>query len=110
MDGARTTERRRGQVWGEQEARQALAELARSGESLADFARRRGISVQRVYYWKKRVAAAAAPSFVVVPVTAAATRQIEIVADGVTIRVREDLDTERLAEVIDLLVRRGRRC
>jgi transposase-like protein len=111
MDGSRTTDgRRRWQVWGEGEAREALAELSRSGESVAEFARRRGVSAQRVYYWKKRVADALVPAFVAVPVTAPRAGQIEIMAEGVTIRVREDLDSERLADILDAVARRHRGC
>jgi len=112
MDGERTTDgRRRWRVWDEHEAREALAELSRSGESIAEFTRRRRISAQRVYYWKKRLAESGAPAFVAVPVApAGGVGQIEIVAEGVTIRVREELDLERLAEIIEIVARRGRGC
>jgi hypothetical protein len=51
----RTAEKRGGwHQWTEDEARSALAELARSGESVAAFAGSRGFSTQRVRYWKKR--------------------------------------------------------
>ena len=102
--------RRQWEVWGEPEAREALSELADSGESIAEFARRRGVSAQRIYYWKKRIAQTAAPAFVAVPLTATRAGQIEISADGVTLRVREDLDSERLADILDVVARRGRGC
>jgi len=111
MDRTRTADgRRRWEVWGEPEAREALAELAESGESIAQFARRRGVSAQRIYYWKKRIAETASPAFVAVPLTTATAGQIEIAADGVTIRVREDLDAERLADILDAVARHGRGC
>src|SRR4029077_1593585 len=111
MDETRTADgRRRWQVWGELEARQALAELSRSGESILEFARRRGISAQRVYYWKKRIAERAAPTFVAVPVAGGQAGQIEIIAHGVTIHVREDLGVERLAEIVEVLAQRSRGC
>src|ERR1700736_3993543 len=84
--------------WTEDEARAALAELARSGESMAEFARSRGFSTQRVRYWRKRLGAIrAVAAFVPVrlPVaapTTVAAAAIEIVSGGVTVRVREDLD------------------
>ena len=110
MDEARTTDRRRRwQVWDEREAREVL-ELSRSGESITEFARRRGISVQRIYYWKKRVAATVVPAFVAVSLPSVRVGQIEIAADGVTIRVREDLARERLADIVDMVARRGRGC
>lgn len=95
--------------WDEGEARQALAELSRSGESVAEFAERRGFSAQRIYYWKKRIAEGV-PAFVAVPVAPVSAAKIEIVADGITIRVREDLSPERLTHIIDILGRRNRGC
>jgi len=106
--GERRTED--GQWWDEAEARRSLGELARTGESIAQFARRRGISAQRVYYWKKRLAETRAPAFVAVPLGLARDGQIEIIVDGVTIRVREDLDLERLAEIVEVAARRHRGC
>lgn len=96
--------------WDEGEAREALAELSRSGESVAEFAQRRGFSAQRIYYWKKRIAEGGVPAFVAVPVAPASVAKIEIVADGITIRVREDLAPERLTHIIDILSRRNRGC
>jgi transposase-like protein len=110
MGEGRTADGRGSWAWGEGEARRALAELARSGESVAQFARGRGMSAQRVYYWKKRLAATQPPAFVAVPVVPAHARQIEIIADSVTIRVREDVDLERLAEILEVAARRGRGC
>ena len=76
--------------WTEQEARDALDKLARSGESVASFARRAGVSAQRIAYWKKRLSPPAPTEFVAValPATTAAT-WIEIAAAGVVVRVRE---------------------
>ena len=110
MGEGRTGDGRGSPTWGEPEARRSLAELARSGESVAEFARRRGISAQRVYYWKRRVGETRPPAFVAVPLAPARVGQIEIVADGVTIRVREDLDLERLAEILEVAARRSRGC
>ena len=102
--------------WTEDEARAALMELARSGESAAEFARSRGFSTQRIYYWKKRLAATSAvPAFVPVrlPVVASSTiapATIEIVSSGVTVRVREDLDVEHVARIVEALAGRAREC
>jgi transposase-like protein len=96
--------------WDEGEAREALAEQQRSGESITAFAQRRGFSAQRIYYWKKRIAGGAVPAFVAVPVAPASAAKIEIVADGVTIRIREDVAPERLAQIVDVLGRRSRVC
>jgi transposase-like protein len=65
-----------GQQWTEREAREALAELQDRGESVAAFAQRPGMSVQRVYYWRRRLRETAAPAFVAMPLTAVASDQI----------------------------------
>jgi transposase-like protein len=110
MDRQRTADgRRRWRQWGEQEARDALSELARSGEGVARFARRKGISEQRLYYWRKRIGQTHAPAFVAVPLPASIP-QVEIATEAVTVRVREDLDLEHLAALIEVVVRRGRGC
>jgi hypothetical protein len=92
---------RRSEAWDESEARRSLGELARSGESIAQFARRRRVSAQRVSYWKKRLAESRTQPFVAVPLAPARVGQIEIVAYAVTIRVREDLDLERTLNEVD---------
>jgi len=42
--------------WTEGEAREMLAALERSGETVAAFAAARGLDPQRIYYWRRRVA------------------------------------------------------
>ena len=104
-----TAGRGRWTQWGEAEARVALGELAASGESGVQFARRRGFSSQRLRYWKKRLGAAAAPaSFVAVrlPSSSRELDTIEIRVDGVAVHVREDLD---VAHVARLVAARGKR-
>ena len=103
-------DRRQWQQWTEQDAREALAELTRTGESIAEFARRRGVSGERVRYWRKRLGNGA-PVFVAVPV--GSDRQgprIEITTTAVTLRVREDVDLEHLAALIEVVARHGRGC
>ena len=103
-------DRRGWRQWTEQDAREALAELAHTGESVAGFARRRGVSCERVRYWRKRLADGA-PAFVAVPV--GSDRQgprIEITTAAVTLRVREDVDLEHLAALVDVVARHGRGC
>ena len=84
--GAQTTGRHGGLPrWTEDEARSALTELAQSGQSMAEFARRRGFSTARIRYWKERLGVTAAiPGFVPVSLPmATGTRvgpTIEIVA------------------------------
>lgn len=104
--GARTPGGGDGRQWTEDEGRAALAELWSSGETMLQFARRRGISVGRLTYWKKRLGKAEPPAaFVEVSVAASSHRQIEIARDGVVVRVREDLDIEHLAHIVEVLGR-----
>jgi hypothetical protein len=42
--------------------------------------------------------------------TRSAEPRIEIVIDGVVLRVREELDPGKLVELVDALARRPRRC
>lgn len=55
MVRARTTSRAR-ERWDEDEARRALDECERSGKSVHAFASEHGITAQRLYYWRKRLA------------------------------------------------------
>ena len=105
------------QRWGVREAREALAELAESGESTAAFARRKGVSTQRVAYWKKRLGIAQRPAFVAVAIPSPSSGQsdsaqsdtIEIAVDGIVVRLREDVDPDRVARLVEAL-RRAREC
>ena len=115
-DESRTADgRRRWQSWSEQDARAALDELARSGVSVSKFAQARGVSVQRIFYWKKRLAETGSTSFVPVTLSTPAVSpakgsQIEIVAGPLTLRVREDLDVGHLARLVEVLTRRSTGC
>ncbi len=87
--------------WTEPEARAVLAEFAQSGESLASFARGRGVSTNRIRYWRKRLGETAlVPSFVQVRLPAAHTEmggeRVEIVLDDVTVRIREEVNRRQL--------------
>ncbi|MGO9838672.1 MAG: IS66 family insertion sequence element accessory protein TnpA [Polyangiaceae bacterium] len=105
--------RRRWRHWTEEQARAALVELAQSGVSVAKFAEIKGVSVQRLAYWRKRLRAEAPTRFVPVDVSTAtrsAEPRIEIVVDGVVLRVREELDADKVVDLVDALARRPRRC
>jgi transposase-like protein len=107
--------RRRWRQWTEAEARAALAELAESGESLASFARRKGVSSNRLLYWRQRVGeTVVAPSFVRVRLPAARPpsdgERVEIVVDDVAVRVREEMDVGRLAALVRALAGREPAC
>ena len=94
----------------EEQARRALAELVASGESASVYARRKGISPQRLAYWRKRLAGHAKTEFVAVELPPSSAASIEIAAAGVVVRVREDLDTERVAGLVEAIGRRWGGC
>jgi transposase-like protein len=109
--------RKRWRHWSEQEARATLAELAQSGLSMARFARSAGLSVRRLAYWRKRLAETGPTEFVPVallpsalPRTSMERPHIEIATEGIAVRVREDLDVEHLARIVEALARRPRGC
>jgi transposase-like protein len=56
-------------AWTEDDARAVLDECRRSGETIAAFARRHGVTAARLYWWKKRLAllAPASPTMSLVP-------------------------------------------
>jgi hypothetical protein len=101
--------------WREDDALAALSAWAESGESMARFARSRGIAAQRLSRWKRHLelrsggAAAAAETGAFVPVKLRGTEGIAIgaplmvtLADGTRIEVRE-LDAGTAAWVAALL-------
>jgi transposase len=102
-----------GRYWTESEGRSAIAELSGSGKSLAQFARDKGVSPQRLFYWRKRLRETA-PAFVAVELRRPSSSAfgggacIEVVTGSVVVRVREELDVEHLARIVGALS--GRRC
>ena len=102
--------------WGERDAREALDELAKSEKSMAEFASERGVSAQRIMYWKKRFAKSSKVRFepVTFPANSVASvgptpeSTIAIAVGDVLVRVREDLDIERVARLVLALA--GRPC
>jgi transposase-like protein len=105
--------RRRWQRWTEDEARSALHDLAESGVSAAKFAESHGFCAQRFAYWRKRLRRAGPTTFVAVRLQPTAStltgrEYIEISADGMSIRVREDLDVKHVVRLVDALARRAR--
>jgi len=96
--------------WGEPEGRAAVAEWARSGASAMVFAQSRGFSAKRLEYWKRRLRAPSSSAFMAVALPSQGREPIEIVSEGVSVRVREDLDVEHVARIVSALARRGRGC
>ncbi|MGH8311397.1 MAG: IS66 family insertion sequence element accessory protein TnpA, partial [Steroidobacteraceae bacterium] len=97
--------------WTKEHARETLAELEASGETVASFADRKSVSPQRIAYWKKRLSEPAATDFVAVTLPTRSPGWLELDAGGVTVRVRDDLDVEQVARLVEALARRvGRTC
>ena len=97
--------------WSEAEARGMLTELKESGDSMAAFAARRGVSTQRLSYWAKRLRNGVGETTFVpveIPGRAAATEAftIEVCAGDLVVRIREDADAGTLQRVVDTLRRR----
>ena len=75
--------------WSDDDARVVLDEWRRSGDSIAAFARKHGVTAPRLYWWKKRLVTSAGPTLSLVPatiVTREATIAIRLPGD-VTIEV-----------------------
>ncbi len=95
----------KGERWSADHARAVLAALAKSGQSLAAFARERGISEQRLYFWRKRLESETAtqpPAFVEVRHSGADVVEIEL-RSGRRVRVPACIDGAVLRRLIDAL-------
>lgn len=92
--------------WTRREAGEVLAELERSGASLAAFARREGLSAERLYRWRARLTKTKA-TFVEIRPDAVVNRggaALEVVlAGGRTLRVPSDFDEVALRRLIAVL-------
>lgn len=95
--------------WTEQLARDALAALEDSGESLAAFASREGLSAGRLYRWRARLGEQSAPAFVEIRPRECAGEHRSgvfevVVRSGRMVRVPSDFDAlslQRLLAVIE---------
>jgi transposase-like protein len=97
--------------WSEDDARIVLAALERSGKSVRDFAEEHGLDPQRVYLWRRRVAAGDRTTFQEVIVRSSPVSPVtgdapfEIVLDsGVVVRVPPSFDGSALARLLGVLV------
>jgi hypothetical protein len=100
--------------WNEQDARQVLDALERSGQPVGVFAVEHGLDPQRIYMWRRRLGASAERStFQELVVRAGATTadasdRFEVVlASGTTIRVPASFDVDALERLLNVLSRAG---
>ena len=97
--------------WSEHEARSAIAAWRKSGQSVENFARERGLVPQRIYFWRKKLEGSetvAAHSLKLLPVDVSSPRaRGEPVAvflrTGHIIKVGRDFDEEAFTRVVALL-------
>lgn len=93
--------------WSAAEAASALEGARRSGLSLQQFARREGVSVQRLRSWEQRIGPAAGhrrelPAFV--ELRGGARDVIEIVLrSGIVLRVAPTVDANGLRRIVNAL-------
>src|SRR5262249_50948827 len=98
--------------WTEKDARAALAEFAQSGKPVTVFARERGLTVQRLYWWRRRLAGGEGITFQEIAVgqtgsvgnADSGAFEIEIVLrGGAIVRLRRGFDSVALAKVLEVL-------
>ena len=98
--------------WTEQDARDVLSALARSGQPVSVFAAEHGLDPQRVYLWRRRLGGAEPTTFQEVIVRPAARRVVvdaanswfEIVlASGDVVRVPPSFDGAALSHLLEIL-------
>ena len=99
--------------WTEVEARGVLSAQAKSGLSIEKFAQERGITAQRIYWWKRKLAAKKqdkAMALLPVKVTRdEGARRGEpvtvLLRSGHMLKVGRDFDELALARVVEILER-----
>lgn len=94
------------QRWSEGDAEAILAALDASGLSTSAFAIREGVDVQRLYFWRRRLAEArrapSAPAFV--EVRSRSIGHVEIVLrSGRILRAAESIDPGALRRLVEAL-------
>jgi transposase-like protein len=108
MKRKRSVSATRARRWSEAEARRILAELGRSGLSVARFASERGLGAERLRRWRRRLKAGAgkkaeAPRFTEVTLRPATGAPIEVVLpDGCVVRCA---GASRLEDAVAILSR-----
>jgi transposase-like protein len=84
--------------WTDDDARVALDEWRRSGESIAAFARKHGVAAPRLYWWKKKLrapmAASSARSKPTTPMLSLVPASILLAGAALTIRLPGEVSIE----------------
>jgi transposase len=97
--------------WTEQDARNTLAALRRSGKPVSLFAAERGLDPQRLYAWRRRLGKAEPTTFQ--ELTVRSSPRISVVAgdapfeialpSGVVVRVPASFDAAALGRLLEVL-------
>lgn len=99
--------RRRNERWPDAERVRITAESFASGEPIAQVARRNGVSLGLLHYWRRQARAiGAVEELRFVPVTVAeevvrSTGTLELTIRDVTVRVEGDIEVSRLRMVLE---------
>lgn len=104
---------RRRSPWTTDEGEAVVAAFRSSGESVAAFARSRGLGPERLRWWCKRLRSGSPPeqSISLVPVTIvgggaiAPTATFDVAVAGVVVRVPPDFDEPALRRLVQALTR-----
>jgi transposase-like protein len=98
--------------WTEQDARDVLAALARSGQPVSTFAAEHGLDPQRVYLWRRRLGGAELTTFRELIVRPPAQRTVAdtedspfeiVLASGDVIRVPPSFEGAALSRLLEVL-------
>jgi len=97
--------------WTEQDARNALAALQRSGKAVSVFAAEHGLDPQRLYSWRRRLGKAEPTTFQEVIVRPAARISVTdgeapfevVLRSGVVVRVPASFDATALERLLEVL-------
>lgn len=82
-------------TWTEEEARVVLDQWRESGESLAEFARKRGLGAQRLYWWRKRLSGRARSTALISFVPAKVVSKVEASGGlGVVVRLPNEVSVD----------------
>jgi len=104
---------RSGGYWRSADAKAVLDRVEASGLSVRAFARREGLSVQRLYRWRRALGAggAAKPAFIEVVGASSTAARLEIVfRSGVALRVPDRFDEQAVRSLVEILEGQPPRC